>query len=108
MERIRLSQTEKKCLLLLNRHGFESLDTIARSQVCRALRSLENKGMVNVAWIEGGDYEAVKLSLNGRSYLIENPKLRNPIDWNKVGAIAAIVTALAAIAALLIACTRLA
>lgn len=108
MERIKLSKIEKKCLLLLNRHGSESLDTIARSQVCRALRSLESKDMVNVAWMEGGDYEAVKLSHNGRSYLIENPNLRNPIDWNKVSAIAAIVAALAAIAALFIACTRLA
>lgn len=107
MERIKLSQTEKKCLRLLNEHGSDALDTIARSQVCRALRSLESKDMVNVAWVEGGDYEAVKLSHNGRSYLIENPNLRNPIDWAKVGAIAAIIAALAAIAALFITCTRL-
>lgn len=107
MGRIMLTKTEKKCLLLLNVHGAESLDTIARSQVCRALRSLESKDMVKVAWVEGGDYEAVQLTRNGKAYLIENPKLRNPIDWNKVGAIAAIIAALAAIAALFIACIRL-
>lgn len=106
MGRIKLSKTEKKCLLLLNGHGADALDTIARSLVCRALRSLERKDMVKVAWVEGGDYEAVRLSRSGKSYLIENPKLRNPIDWSKVGAIAAIIAALAAIAALFIACTR--
>lgn len=106
MERIRLSQTEKKCLRLLNEHGSDTLDTIARSQVCRALRSLESKDMVNVAWAEGGDYEAVKLSRNGRSYLIENPKLRNPIDWKWI-ILTAITGAITGTIALFIACTRL-
>ena len=108
MERIKLSGIEKKCLLLLNKHGAESLDTVAKSRVCRALRSFESKDMVNVEWVKGGDYEAVKLSYNSRSYLIENPKLRNPVDWAKVAAIAAVVAAVAAIAALFIACTRFA
>lgn len=106
MERIKLSKTEKKCLRLLYRHGAESLDTIARSQACRALRSLENKDMVNVAWIEGGDYEAVRISRNGKSYLIENPRLYNPINWAKIGAIAATIAAFVGIAAIFISCVR--
>lgn len=108
MERIRLTQTEKKCLKLLNKHGVESLDTIARSQAYRVLRSLEQKDLVKVAWIEGEDYEAVRLSRSGKSYLIENPKLLNPIDWKWI--ILTIITAIGAITgivALFIACTRI-
>lgn len=108
MERIKLSKTEKKCLKLLYKHNTDALDTIAHSQVCRALRSLQDKDLFIVAWIEGGDYEAIQLTRNGKAYLIENPTLRNPIDWTKAGAIAAIIAALAAIAALFFTCTRLA
>lgn len=106
MERIRLSKIERKYLILLYKPDSESLDIIARSQVCRALRSLEQKDLVDVAWIEGGYYEAVRLNRNGKAYLIENPKLRNPIDWAKISAIVAIVAAIAGIAALFIACSR--
>lgn len=107
MELIKLSKTEKKCLKLLYKHGHESLDTIARSQVCRALRSLEQKDLVKVAWLEGGNFEAVSITCNGNAYLIENPKLHNPINWDKLGAIAAAIAAVAGIAALFIACSKI-
>ncbi|MCM1220335.1 MAG: hypothetical protein NC548_38215 [Lachnospiraceae bacterium] len=107
MERIRLSATEKTILRLLSRHGEESLDTISPCQVYRALCSLESKDMIHVAWIEGCDYEAVQITRNGKAYLIENPGLHNPIDWAKVGAIAAVGTLLVGIAALFVACTKI-
>lgn len=107
MERIRLSATEKNVLRLLNQHGNKSLDTIAHSQVYRALNSLEQKNLIKIAWLEGGDYEAIEISRNGKSYLIENPKLRNPIDWSKTGAIAGIIAALASIIVLFVACTKI-
>ncbi len=107
MERIKLSKAEKKVLGLISKHGVQSLDTIPRSQVRRALRSLEEKHLIRAAWIEGGDYEAVRLTRNGKDYLIENPKLRNPIDWKWI-----IVTGLATIgsltgiAALFVVCSK--
>lgn len=107
MERIRFTKTEKKCLQLLNKYGADSLDTIARSQVCRALRSLEEKDMVRIGWIEGGDYEAVSITRSGRVYLIENPKLCNPIDWKWIISITiGIATLAVAIIALFVACNR--
>ncbi|MCM1293211.1 MAG: hypothetical protein NC111_04955 [Bacteroides sp.] len=107
MERMKLTVTEKRCLKLLSKHGIDALDTMAKSQVCRALRTLEDKSLINVAWIEGDDFEDACITSNGKAYLIENPKLRNPTDWNKIGAIAAIVAALVSIVVLFIACTRL-
>lgn len=108
MERIKLSKAEKKVLRLLDRHGAEALDTVARSQVRRALRSLEKKDLVMVAWVEGGDYEDACLTLDGSDYLIENPKLRNPVNWSLIiGTAIGTATLAVSILALCIACSRL-
>lgn len=107
MQRIKLNKTEKKCMNLLNKHGAEALDTLPRSQSRRALRSLEEKNLVRVAWIEGEDYEGVRMTRNGKDYLIENPKLRNPIDWKwLIGTAIGVATLIVAIATFFIACTR--
>lgn len=42
----------------------------------------------------------------GRQYLAENPRLANPIDWGKVGAIVGIIGTLFGIIALLVACNK--
>lgn len=109
MEYIRLSKDERQILKLLSKHGQRSLDTMPRSRTRRALRSLESRYFVRVAWIEGGDFEAVALTGDARDYLIENPRLRNPIDWRWVlTAVTAVVAALGALAgfiALFISCT---
>lgn len=103
-----LSKNEKKVLLLLNKHGGDALDTMPRSVVRRALRSLESQALVQVAWIEGGDYEAVRLTRDGKDYLIENPKLRNPINWKWViGILISAATLIATIVLGCIACSKL-
>ncbi len=108
MERIKLSKAEKKVLGLISKHGVQSLDTIPRSQVRRALRSLEEKHLIRAAWIEGGDYETVRLTRNGKDYLIENPKLRNPIEWKWwIGTAIGVTTLTVAIIALCIAYSKL-
>lgn len=108
MERIKLSKDEKKVLRLLNKHDSEALDIIARSQVRRALRSLEKQNLVRVAWIEGGDYEAVCLTRDGKDYMIENPKLKNPVNWSWViGTAIGVATLAVSILALCIACSKL-
>ena len=104
MERIKLIKEEKKVLRLLSKHGVQSLDTIPRSQVRRALRSLEEKHLIRAAWMEGGDYEAVRLTRNGSDYLVENPSLINPIDWKWwIGTAIGVATLTVAIIALCIA-----
>lgn len=108
MGEIKLSKDEKKVLRLLNTHDSEALDIIARSQVRRALRSLEKQHFVRVTWIEGGDYEAVCLTRDGKDYLIENPKLRNPVNWKWViGISISAATLIATIVLGCIACSKL-
>lgn len=102
MEKIKLTKDEKKVLRLLSKHGAASLDTIARSRARRALRSLEEKSLTKAAWIEGGDFEAVRLTRDGRDYLIENPKLRNPINWSLI--IPTVVSILAVISSIIVGC----
>ncbi len=107
MGRIKLIKEEKKVLRLLSKHGARSLGTIPRSQVRRALRSLEEKHLIRAAWTEGGDYESARLTRDGRDYLIENPKLRNPIDWKWIATIGlATIGAITGIAALLVVCSK--
>lgn len=99
MEEIRLNKDEKKVLRLLIKHGQYALDTMPRSRVRRALRSLESRSLVRVAWVEGGDFEGVMLTRDGKDYLIENPRLSNPIDWKWwILAITGLIAALGALA----------
>ncbi len=79
-----------------------------RSQVRRALRSLEEKHLIRAAWIEDGDYEAARLTHDGKDHLVENPHLRNPIDWKWwIGIAIGVATLTVAIIALCIACSKL-
>lgn len=108
MQRIRLNKGEKRCLKVLYKHGTKALDTMPRSQLRRILRSLQNKGLVKVAWIEGGDYKSIRLTRIVRDYFVENPKLYNPIDWKWwIATLLSIATLTVAIIALFIACNAL-
>ena len=108
MERIKLSKDEKKVLLLFSKHGENGLDNMPRSSARRALRKLQEKKLMQVAWIEGGDYEAMRITRDGSDYMIDNPKLKNPVDWKWIiTTIIAIIGVLATIALLFIACNKL-
>ena len=102
VERIRLTKTQRRVIRLLSRYDSSALDTLPRSDVRRALRSLDDMGLTKTAWIEGGDFEVVRLTISGRDYMIENPKLRNPVNRQWV-----ITTAIATVAALLVSFTKL-
>ena len=103
MERIKLSTYEKQVLRKLRDGHSELLNEFDIPSVC----TLEDKGLVRAAHIEGGGIEAVMLTQKGKAYLHYYPKLNNPIDWAKVGAIAAILTVLISFVALFIACQSL-
>ncbi len=71
------------------------------------MHTLEWKGLVKAAWVEGGGFEDVRLTNAGMSYVRNNPKLYNPIDWSMVAAVSVIIAAVAAIAALFVGCCRM-
>lgn len=107
MERTKLNKDDKKILRLLEKYGQDALDTMPRSRVRRALRVLESHSLVKVAWLEGGDYEAVMLTRDGWDLLIENPRLHNPIDWKWIiTTIIAAIAAVGTIAVIFISCVK--
>lgn len=83
MERIKLSKDEKKVLWLAST-GEDCPDTFPIHIFNGCIRSLERKGLVEAAYVEGGDVEAVRLTPEGRLFLAENPELKNSIDWVRI------------------------
>ena len=103
MERIRLSKREKRVLRTLRRQGFEALSEFDAA----AVRSLDNQGLVRGAYVEGGGVEDAVLTNYGKEYIADNPKLRNPVNWNKVAAIAAIVGVIVTVVLFIIGCAMI-
>lgn len=82
-------------------------DKMSDQTISHSLASLEAKGLVIVAWSSGMIPVASVLTGYGRAYLDSNPHLLNPVDWSKVGAIAAVISAIGVIIGLLVACVKL-
>lgn len=92
MERIKLTDTEKAVLRMLD---SGKVDKSQLASFSGALHSLEMKQLVTVEWHEGMTAADAKLTLYGKSYIQHNPKLRNPINWALIGVIAGAVTVVA-------------
>ena len=56
-----------------------------------AIRELERHELVKCAKAEDGGIEAVRITCEGVDYLYANPKLRGPVECNKVCAVAVII-----------------
>ncbi len=97
MERIKLSKNEKKVLLLVS-SGQDCPDSFPAHVFAGCVRTLEIKGLIKGAYVEGGGVEAARLTSYGRTFLAENPKLRNPLDWKWIIttaiAVAGLITAI--------------
>ena len=105
MERVQLTKVEKRVLRWLQRNDGSKLKQIEKLAFAPAVRSLEQKGLVRGFWSEEVWLVDAVLTESGETYMFFNPRLRNPINWNKVAAIAACISALAAILCLLVACS---
>lgn len=95
MERIKLSKNEKKVLLLVS-SGNDCPDSFPLHIFNGCVRSLERRGLVKVAYAEGGGVVDARLTSEGRVLLAENPKLSDPIDWKWI------ITTLIAVGVLLV------
>lgn len=104
MEWIRLTKNEKRLLrnIALGLSYFP--EGMGAASVSACADALERDGLIRGAWASGHELVDATLTSHGAMYLQENPHLRNPIEWSKVAAIAAILGAVAVIAGLLIAC----
>lgn len=105
MERIRLTRDEKVILRLI--HACEEVpNSVDRSLLIRCVWSLEDKGLVKGAWLEGHDLEDVRLTERGIVYICENPSLRNPVDWKWIATtIIAVLSLIVGSLALFISCS---
>lgn len=101
MERIKLSKREKQVLRTLRNQGFDALSEFDSA----AVRSLDNKGLVRGAYVEGGGVEAARLTTMGKEYLRDNPHLFNPINWAMVSAIVAAVGSIGTIITIIVTCS---
>lgn len=105
MERVRLTKEEKRVLRWLQRNNGGKLKQIEKLAFAPAVRSLEQKGLVRGFCSEEVGFVDAALTESGETYIFFNPRLQNPINRNKVTAIAACISALAAVLGLLVACS---
>lgn len=90
----------------LAQYGDECKSDYPEYEFSRTVHSLQKKRLVKGAYTEGGGVEAVRITNEGKSYLRNNPKLRNPIDWKWVIATSvAVASAVFAAAALFVTCS---
>ena len=103
MERIKLTKREKQVLRILSRQDFDALSEFDAI----AIRNLDNLGLVQGAYVEGGGVEGGRLTTMGKEYLRDNPRLRNPVNWGKVASVTAIVSIIVTIVLFIIGCALL-
>jgi len=106
MERIKLTQREKRIMRLLLADNSEALSDFDAPSIAH----LATIGLVNRAGVEGGGFDDACLTTMGKEYFNDNPRLANPIDWLKIfqiiGAIGGLIAGLVALI-MLFACSKL-
>lgn len=104
MKRIELSKEEKQVIRELRRGNSNIPNGMDNFTYSDAVSSLKEKRLVN-AMLNYEDVLDVELTAKGYAYTNANPRLRNPINWTKIAALAACVAAVAATIALFISCS---
>lgn len=103
MERIRLSEEEKKVLRELRRGNTDVPAGMCHYTYFDAVVSLTEKRLI----LSRTNYDEVidtRLTPKGYAYMNGNPRLLNPVNWTMVAAIAACMAAVAATLALFVSC----
>lgn len=107
MERIKLTKSEKQVLLHVVKHGAEQPRNITPIIFHFTLSTLKEKGLIDFIASQS-EVVDTKLTIKGKAYLEQNPKLYNPIDWKStITLIMTIITAIATTLALFVACSVL-
>lgn len=107
MKRIKLTKEEKKTLRIVDKFNGKCPCGFPLHVYNLSVRSLERKGLVKAAYLEGGAVEDARTTDEGKHYLCDNPNLRNPINWTVVGVIAGILSLIVSVIALFISCTAM-
>lgn len=96
MERVRLTKEEKKVLRMLQNTDV-CPTTYPKSKFNGAVRSLQRTGLARGFRSEEVGLVCSVLTDECKLYLATNPRLTNPINWNKVTFIAACISLFASV-----------
>lgn len=100
ISRTRLTADERAALRIV-KDGGEPSPAFGHVRYVAALMTLEQKGLVRCAWVEGHkDVDTARLTLAGDYLLTVNPSLRQPVVWQIVEVLLAIIKRLIVIIAL--------
>ncbi len=91
MEKIYLTKQEKA---ILRQEMSGKPHNLKDYEVYDAIKKLEEKRFVDAAYVEGEEVDDYKLLAKAKTYIQNNPKLRNPINWAKVSAFVSIGVAI--------------
>jgi hypothetical protein len=86
MEKINLSETEKKVLRALSISHYEEgmLSDLSREELYVSSNRLKQYGLITAHFAEGDILAAAMILAEGIVYLKENPTLENPADDNEL------------------------
>ena len=107
MDRLQLSKDERVVLRQISLGWKDSSLAMSEDRCRLACINLERLGLIRVAWLAGYQILSASLTEYGVSYLAWNPRLRNPINYNKLMFVVACVSLVASIVVAIIACSRL-
>lgn len=99
MERIYLTKQEKAIL----RQELSGIPhNLKDYEIFDAIKKLEEKGFVDAIYVEGEEVEDYRLLAKAKTYIQNNPKLKNPVNWAKVSAYISMLVAIMTLISILI------
>ncbi len=104
MERIKLGKNAKAVLRLADHDICQRALAMNPAEYNTGALELQRGGLAVCHQEAGGNVELIQLTDFGWLYISLNPALRNPVDWAKLAAILAGISALVSILALFAAC----
>ena len=81
--RIKLTKQEKLILKRLQQGVADKPENVSDAMYRWSLVNLSGHGFLLIAFSSGSEVVSYELTLKGKAYLESNPKLRNPINWDK-------------------------
>ena len=90
--RIELTKQEKLIMKRLQQGITDKPDDMSGTMFQWSVTNLSKHGLISVIFSSGGVIVSYELTFKGEAYLESNPKLYNPINWDKWFAISCIIS----------------
>lgn len=90
--RIKLTKQEKQIMKRLQQGVSDKPEDMSYAMFSWSVTHLSRHGFLWVSYSSGGVIVSCELTFKGEAYLESNPKLYNPINWDKWFAISCIIS----------------